>query len=199
MSNDKNFVQQYELYYIVPSNLTEDQINKVITKNEDLLKSLGAKEISTEKEGLRKMFYKIKGNESGYYILSTFEMDLADTPKIVNLEKALNYNLDIMRYIVVNQTEYYQQKAKEKLNESPEFTDHRQLNKGLTSNKKCIFTYLGRRVVDYKETDFLRQFMSPYAKILGRERTGLTAKAQRKVVKAIKRARHMALLPFVGE
>ena len=45
--------------------------------------------------------------------------------------------------------------------------------------------------------DWLKRFLGPTGKILPRRRTGLSAKMQRKLTIAIKRARHMALLPFV--
>ena len=192
-----DLTQHFELYYILPPSFTEEFIQKTIDKNQTVLESIGASNIVTSKEGLRKLLYKIKANESGYYIMTTFDIDKTNSPKLVALEKSLNYNLDVIRYLVVNQTEYLEQKAKEKLNASPEFTDHRNLNKGKIKDKKSIFEYLGRRTVDYKEIDFLKQFMTPYAKILAKDRTGMSAKAQRKVTVAIKRARHMALLPFV--
>lgn len=179
--------------------MTGEFIEKLIDKNHDMLTAVGAQNINSENQGLKKFLYKIKRFDSGFYIFTTFNLSEQDMPKLAAVEKNLNFNLDIIRYILINQTEYLHQKSKEVLNAKPEYTDHRQLNKGRIVNKKCIFTYLGRRVVDYKETDFLRQFMSPYAKIFGRDRTGLSAKAQRKVTRAIKRARHMALLPFVGE
>jgi len=192
-------VQHYELYYILPPSFTEEFIQKTIDKNQSILDTLGATNVNVNKEGLRKLLYKIKKHESGYFILTTFDLDATLTNKLSVLEKGLNFNLDILRYIVVNQSEFLIQKEKEILNPTPEFVDHRQLNKGKVRNKKSIFEYLGKRVIDYKEVDFLRQFMTPYAKIMGRDRTGLSAKAQRKVTVAIKRARHMALLPFVGE
>lgn len=51
-------------------------------------------------------------------------------------------------------------------------------------------------VVDYKDVKTLKRFLSEDGKILPRRRTGLSAKHQRAVTTAIKRARHMALLPF---
>ncbi len=53
--------------------------------------------------------------------------------------------------------------------------------------------------VDYKESKFLERFTNDQGKILPRRLTGLTAKNQRRVVEAIKRARYMAFIPFVGE
>ena len=52
--------------------------------------------------------------------------------------------------------------------------------------------------IDYKNTELLRKFMTERGKILPRRVTGLTAKQQRDLTAAIKRARIMALLPFVN-
>ncbi|MDH7515182.1 MAG: 30S ribosomal protein S18 [Bacteroidota bacterium] len=53
--------------------------------------------------------------------------------------------------------------------------------------------------IDYKDSKFLERFTNDQGKILPRRLTGLSAKNQRIVVEAIKRARYMAFLPFVGE
>ena len=52
--------------------------------------------------------------------------------------------------------------------------------------------------IDYKDVATLRKFTNPYGRILSRKRTGLTAVNQRHVANAIKRARFMALLPYVA-
>ena len=52
--------------------------------------------------------------------------------------------------------------------------------------------------IDYKDIDLLRKFISEQGKILPRRVTGLTAKQQRQLTQAIKRARILALLPFVN-
>ncbi|HEY9821632.1 MAG TPA: 30S ribosomal protein S18 [Candidatus Sericytochromatia bacterium] len=53
--------------------------------------------------------------------------------------------------------------------------------------------------IDYKDVDLLRKFVTERGKILPRRITGLTAKQQRDLTKAIKRARLVALLPFVNQ
>jgi small subunit ribosomal protein S18 len=60
--------------------------------------------------------------------------------------------------------------------------------------KECEFTSLGI-VPDYKDVKRLQKYVTPQGKILPRRRTGVTAKMQRKLAIAIKRARHMSLLP----
>lgn len=51
---------------------------------------------------------------------------------------------------------------------------------------------------DYKDVKTLQRFINPYGQIDARRRTGLSAKQQRQLTKAIKRARHLAMLPFVA-
>ncbi|MGK7933597.1 MAG: 30S ribosomal protein S18 [Microcystaceae cyanobacterium] len=53
--------------------------------------------------------------------------------------------------------------------------------------------------IDYKDTDLLRKFITERGKILPRRITGLTAKQQRNLTRAVKQARAIALLPFVNE
>nr|YP_009313095.1 Ribosomal protein S18 [Dermonema virens]SCW21349.1 Ribosomal protein S18 [Dermonema virens] len=54
-------------------------------------------------------------------------------------------------------------------------------------------------VLDYKDIDLLRKFITEQGKILPRRSTGLTAKQQKKLTKAIKQARILALLPFLNK
>jgi small subunit ribosomal protein S18 len=62
--------------------------------------------------------------------------------------------------------------------------------------KSCHFCVNGLNEVDYKDTHILQKFLSSYAKILPRKKTGICAKHQRKLAEAVKRARFMALIPF---
>lgn len=65
--------------------------------------------------------------------------------------------------------------------------------------KYCRFRKARIKYVDYKDPDFLIKFVNEQGKILPRRITGTSAKYQRKVAKAIKRARHLALLPFTTD
>jgi len=53
------------------------------------------------------------------------------------------------------------------------------------------------RRFDYKDTETLKRFLNPHGKIVSRRRSGLSASGQRALAEAVKRARFMALLPFV--
>ena len=72
-------------------------------------------------------------------------------------------------------------------------------NIGQQRKKFCRFKKFGLRHVDYKDADFLLQFINEQGKILPRRITGNTLKFQRRVATAIKRARHLALLPYVAD
>jgi small subunit ribosomal protein S18 len=65
-----------------------------------------------------------------------------------------------------------------------------------SKKKECYFLANNIQDIDYKEVELLKKFMSSYHKIYPRRKTGLSAKYQRKVAKAIKQARIAGLLPF---
>ena len=70
---------------------------------------------------------------------------------------------------------------------------------GRRRRKVCYFTTNKITKIDYKDVDLLKRFVSDRGKILPRRVTGTSAKYQRQLAAAIKRARQMALLPYVGE
>ena len=65
--------------------------------------------------------------------------------------------------------------------------------------KYCRFKRLGIKYIDYKDADFLLKFVNEQGKILPRRLTGTSAKFQKKIAAAVKRARHLALLPYVAD
>lgn len=65
--------------------------------------------------------------------------------------------------------------------------------------KVCYFTVSKIKYIDYKNVALLKRFTSERGKILPRRTTGTSAKYQRQLTTSIKRAREMALLPFVAD
>jgi|TARA_B100001741_G_scaffold276355_1_gene247167 small subunit ribosomal protein S18 len=68
-----------------------------------------------------------------------------------------------------------------------------------TKKKYCRFKRSGIKYIDYKDADFLLKFVNEQGKILPRRITGTSLKYQRKVSIAIKRARHLAIMPYVAD
>lgn len=67
------------------------------------------------------------------------------------------------------------------------------------SPKRCPFAAAGFKEIDYKDVETLKRFITERGKILPRRITGVSARFQRKLSLAIKRARAIALLPYVAE
>lgn len=66
-------------------------------------------------------------------------------------------------------------------------------------NPTCPFKAAGIEYIDYKDVETLKPYLNEQGKIMPRRVTGVSAKFQRQLTTAIKRARHMALLPFIAE
>ncbi len=69
----------------------------------------------------------------------------------------------------------------------------------VNKKKYCRFKKLGIKYIDYKDATFLTKFVNEQGKVLPRRLTGTSLKYQRKVGQAIKRARHLALMPYVTD
>ncbi len=73
----------------------------------------------------------------------------------------------------------------------------RRPNKKKSRRRYDYFSLHGIDYIDFKDTETLQKFTSNYYKILGRSRMGSSAKHQRALERAIKRARYMGLIPYV--
>jgi small subunit ribosomal protein S18 len=68
-----------------------------------------------------------------------------------------------------------------------------------TKKKYCRFKKIGIKYIDYKDPVFLSKFVNEQGKLLPRRVTGTSLKFQRKVSQAVKRARYLALMPYVTD
>lgn len=73
------------------------------------------------------------------------------------------------------------------------------INRGEQKKKYCRFKKNKIKYIDYKDANFLLKFVNDQGKILPRRITGTSLKYQKKVGQAVKRARHLALLPYVTD
>lgn len=84
-------------------------------------------------------------------------------------------------------------------NQSQSSLQNESLNQNENRKKYCRFKRSGIKYIDYKDPNFLLKLLNEQGKILPRRLTGTSLKFQRKVAQAVKRARHLALLPYVGD
>jgi small subunit ribosomal protein S18 len=73
------------------------------------------------------------------------------------------------------------------------------MKKEIKVKKFCRFTRDNIKYIDYKDVKLLQRYVTEQGKIIPKRITGTSAKYQRQLALAIKRARHMALLPFVSD
>ena len=66
------------------------------------------------------------------------------------------------------------------------------------TKQQCFFSANNVKLIDYKDTEILKKYLNPHARMIAGKRTGICAKHQRQFAQAVKRARFMALLPFVA-
>lgn len=69
----------------------------------------------------------------------------------------------------------------------------------MKTKKICRFTEANVKYIDYKDTKVLQRYITEQGKIIPKRITGTSAKYHRQLTSAIKRARHMALLPYVSD
>lgn len=69
----------------------------------------------------------------------------------------------------------------------------------VSKKKYCRFKKSGIKYIDYKDPNFLLKFVNEQGKLLPRRLTGTSLKYQRKVSQAVKRARHIALMPYLAD
>ncbi len=73
------------------------------------------------------------------------------------------------------------------------------MKKEIKAKKVCRFTQNKVKYIDYKDVKLLQKYVSEQGKIIPKRITGTSSKYQRELAIAIKRARHMALLPYVSD
>jgi len=73
------------------------------------------------------------------------------------------------------------------------------MEEAIKKAKQCFFCVNNVRGIDYQDVNLLRRFINSYGKILPKKRTGTCSTHQRKLATAIKRARVMAILPFINQ
>lgn len=83
--------------------------------------------------------------------------------------------------------------------EAAEGGDTRPRRRGRGRRRPCVMCVERMSYIDYKDFSFLRRYLSDRGRIESRRKSGTCAKHQRALAQAIKRARHLALLPFTAE
>jgi len=92
----------YELLYIIPLKYTDEENNNIIKEVEDLLILHEAKIIKAIKLGKRKLAYKIKHINYGYYVVLQFDLENKGNLKLINQEMLIKVNNNILRFQIIS-------------------------------------------------------------------------------------------------
>ena len=201
-------IKQYETVFIATPVLSEAQMKEAVAKYTGFIKENGGEIVYEEDWGLRQLAYPIKKRTSGFYYLIEFK---AETSLVASLETQYRRDERIIRFLTFAmdkhavahaETSRANKAAKKEDSSMAQNNEIRYLNPPTVEVRKkkyCRFKKAGIKYVDYKDAEFLKKFLNEQGKILPRRITGTSLKFQRKVAQAVKRARHLALLPYVTD
>ena len=211
----------YEIVYIFDATLDEDAINKKLEKFHPLVTGSDGEVMSVDHWGVRQMAYPVKKQKAGYYVVA----QVRSTPDgLPEFDRILKLDPELMRHlVVVNEGE--PTTGRSILGERPvqarddDDEDDRPVPDEAASEEGDEDTVRrqgppefsggrGRRrrmegpvieLLNYKDVSTLSQFMTEQGKILPKRTTKVTARFQRQLGTAIKRARYLALIPYLKD
>lgn len=179
-------MRNYETIVIFKTGATEAAVSTITKKLEKVITKKPGKVTKKDEWGIKTLAYPIKKEKQGKYVVWFYNQE----PKIVaEVDKALRYEEDVLRYtthVADEELEKHLNEKKAKKAEKPEATGEDSRN-----NRDTYDVY-----VDYKDILGLSRYISDRGKITPRRVSGVSAKSQRRISQAVKRARQIALLSY---
>jgi ribosomal protein S18/ribosomal protein S6 len=197
--------RQYEAVYIFDSALDEAAIIQRMDQFHTLLGL--AEPPGLDHWGKRTLAYPVHKHETGYYVIARFETNPEALPEY---ERAVKLDESVLRFLVVaNEGPSQEDSGQRRGQYSPSSSRRRGRHGGgqgqrvggeprmRRRQKTCTICESGMRVIDYKDNRTLSRFLTERGKILPSRLSGTCARHQRQLGTAIKRARELALLPYI--
>ena len=208
----------YEHLLIARQDISAQQVDALATHLKTIVEGEGGKVEKQEYWGLRGLAYRIKKNRKGHYVLLNIN---APAKAVQELERQLKINEDVLRYITVKVDQFEQSSNKNRREREDNKTEGAegavaverrrstpvvlavsaggggQRRPFFRRKKTCPFSGANAPKIDYKDVKLLQRFISERGKIVPSRITAVSSKKQRLLANAIKRARLMALLPYV--
>ncbi len=177
----------YEYIYLVRGDLSTNQVQEINNKAVEVINSFGGTVAKIELLGLRNLAYKIKKNKKANYCLLQL-----DTPfeGLKELQRIHSVNENVLRTLSL---------SIDALNESPSLLMKDSTTRSDSSEREYSkddkdSADLSLKNIDYKNLELIKKYTSERGKILPRRLTIATAKQQRDLSQAIKRARFLSLV-----
>jgi small subunit ribosomal protein S6 len=207
-------MREYEVVYIFHPSLTEEAVNEKLEKFHALLTGPEGAEVTVvDHWGVRQLAYAIEKQGQGYYVVAQFTADPSD---LSGFERILKLDEELLRYLVVlsegeptsgmsvlAETTY--SPSDDDDDEDEEEEEEEDYGHGEASPPEFSGGRGRRRRIDgpriellnFKDVGTLSRFVTEQGKILPKRTTKVTARFQRRLGQAVKRARYLALLPYV--
>ncbi len=210
----------YEVVYILDPALLEDAVTAKLEKLHELVTSKGGEVSAIDHWGTRQLAYPINKLSAGYYVVAHFTSAPDALPEY---ERLLKLDGDVMRYLLVvsegeltNGASVLGEPRPRRTKEGDESDEDEQEEDEPEaaqveeeahdrSGPQDFSGPRGRRrrmegppiiVLDYKDVGTLSHFMTEQGKILPKRTTKVSARFQRRLGRAVKRARYLALVPY---
>ncbi|MBD3360437.1 30S ribosomal protein S6 [Candidatus Peregrinibacteria bacterium] len=131
MENENNF--NYEIMILLRADLGEELTNKEIDEIKNIITSNNGEIIHEDAWGIKDLAYRIRKEEQGFYVVLNFSME---PKKLEKLEKSLNINPQVLRYLIIKTPPNYEIKSLEEYEEEAEKEEKRKKEKAPTVFKK---------------------------------------------------------------
>ena len=212
----------YEIVYIFDATLDEDSVNKKLEKFHPLVLGKSGEVVAVDHWGVRQMAYPVKKLNSGYYVVAQVR---AESDGLPEFERVLRLDVELLRYLIVlNEGE--PTTGHSLLGAAPPSrgdmddkddddghgsdgdapTEEEDVDRGFSPPEFSGGHGRRRRMegpviklLNYKDVSTLSHFMTEQGKILPKRTTKVTARFQRDLGRAIKRARYLALIPYIQD
>lgn len=212
-------MREYEVVYIFQPSLVEGDITKKLDRFHELVtRTEGSEIVALDHWGVRQLAYPIKTQSQGYYVVAQFRAEPSD---LTEFERILTLDDDLLRYLVVlsegeptsgmsivAETTFERDGVRDDDDdeEEEEEEEEDEFGRGAASPPEFSGGRGRRRRIDgpriellnFKDVSTLSRFITEQGKILPRRTTKVTAQFQRHLGRAVKRARYLALLPYVS-
>ena len=215
----------YEIVYIFDATLDEDSVNKKLEKFHPLVVGKSGEVVAVDHWGTRQMAYPVKKQNTGFYVVAQVR---AETDGLPEFERVLGLDAELLRYLIVlNEGEPTTghsllgaappSRAERDDDDDKDDDQDRGSDEDPPSEENDAARGFsppefsggrGRRrrmegpvieLLNYKDVSTLSQFMTEQGKILPKRTTKVTARFQRQLGRAIKRARFLALIPYIRD
>ncbi len=214
----------YEIVYIFDATLDEDSVNTKLEKFHPLVLGQGGEVVAVDHWGTRQMAYPVRKQGTGYYVVAQVRSEVDGLPEF---ERILRLDPELMRYLIVlNEGEpttghsllgeappaRRNQERDDDDDDDDDRPDEAVPAEGEDADRGFSPPEFsggrGRRrrmegpvieLLNYKDVSTLSQFMTEEGKILPKRTTKVTARFQRQLGRAIKRARYLALIPYIRD